>query len=176
MAEEWKKSLEVGRRLCVSYGAERHERFLLAPAERKKGTTKWIVATADWDIYEEDLAESDGVVVLGPSGGLTVELRKEFHDGATFIRFDNGELQLRKADLMKQGEELAIEIGAADKTDKSKKSEKEKEKDGDPASWKKGPPPADLDLVSLEARCGMAIGEAVPKRGRGGPVALEHHI
>ena len=72
------------------------------------------------------------------------------------------DLQRRIDDLMRREKEVAIEIGAADKTDKSKKSEKGKE--DETATWKKGPPPADLNLVALEARCGIAVGETVHKR------------
>ena len=218
MAEAWGRTLSAGQRICVSYGHEQHEVFLLAPAERKEGTTKWVVANADWNIYVNDLTVSKGAVRLGPGGNLTMDLLKEEHQGVTFFRFDNGELKPRMADLMKKGLEVAIELGAVDRPetpveagddeDKEARHPKVEEDDSDDdcwgtwsakdlpktkweidekepdevpvvkeedittlttlaAFWRRGPPPGG-NLVALEARFGLTVGEPVPKRGKGG--------
>ena len=140
--------------------------MLLAPLGDKARPTRWVIATADWDLYEEDLEEADAVAVLGPSGGLPTNgrLRTELAAGHVFVRFDNDELRRRRADLLQQGGELAKELAAAEGGHETDKPDKEDDDEGaHQDGWTMGKSPPELALVSLENRLDLRRGQPLPR-------------
>ena len=93
-----RRTLQPGSRVFVLYDEESplwHERAILAQIH----TTSYIILTPDYDVYEEDLAETVGEIYrTGPQGGLPAPIMKE----ATH-RFDSAQLRSELPDLLVQG-------------------------------------------------------------------------
>ena len=92
-------------RVLVYYGEDDyyHDRVLLAQV----AATIWVVCTAHWAIYIEDLSEYAQIYPVGPRGGIHYSLSHEPR-----IKFDNAELSRRLPDLLREGEtEAATERG-----------------------------------------------------------------
>lgn len=72
-----------------------HERLLLA--KKSSDGRRWVVATPDLDIYEEDVGDSLGMVRVGPRGGAPRGLPGELY------RFDPDDLEEHGDRLMRDG-------------------------------------------------------------------------
>ena len=161
---DWRSKLRSGARICASYGEERHERLLLAPLGEKRHPTRWVIATADWDLYDEDFEDADDIAVLGPHGGLPPELKTDLAAGHVFVRFDNDVLRGRRGELIQQGAELAKEIKGLEDVHGASTPRLEASTADDVllGGWTAGKLPPHLSLVCLESRLELRRGQAVP--------------
>ena len=87
-------------RVLAYYGRDGyfHDRVLLAQV----AATIWVVCTAHWNVYIEDLSEYAQIYPVGPGGGVHFSLSR-----VPRIRFNNAELRRRLPDLLRNGETKA---------------------------------------------------------------------
>ncbi|CAK0809155.1 unnamed protein product, partial [Prorocentrum cordatum] len=78
-----------------------HERIMLAHIQ----DFRFVVLTADWDIYDEDMSQALRLLPLGPRGGLPVP-RPQGH----ILRVDNARLSIELQQLCDEAAQLALDI------------------------------------------------------------------
>ncbi|CAK0906122.1 unnamed protein product [Prorocentrum cordatum] len=97
----WKR---VGSRALAYYDPRDdywHERIMLAHIQ----DFRFVVLTADWDIYDEDMSQALRLLPLGPRGGLPVP-RPQGH----ILRVDNARLSVELQQLCDEAAQLALDI------------------------------------------------------------------
>ncbi|CAK0820381.1 unnamed protein product, partial [Prorocentrum cordatum] len=96
--------LLVGSRALAYYDPRDdywHERIMLAHIQ----DFRFVVLTADWDIYDEDMSQALRLLPLGPRGGLPVP-RPQGH----ILRVDNARLSIELQQLCDEAAQLALDI------------------------------------------------------------------
>ncbi|CAK0800855.1 unnamed protein product, partial [Prorocentrum cordatum] len=78
-----------------------HERIMLAHIQ----DFRFVVLTADWDIYDEDMSQALRLLPLGPRGGLPVP-RPQGH----ILRVDNARLSAELQQLCDEAAQMALDI------------------------------------------------------------------
>ncbi|CAK0844517.1 unnamed protein product [Prorocentrum cordatum] len=97
----WKR---VGSRALAYYDPRDdywHERIMLAHIQ----DFRFVVLTADWDIYDEDMSQALRLLPLGPRGGLPVP-RPQGH----ILRVDNARLSAELQQLCDEAAQMALDI------------------------------------------------------------------
>ena len=102
------QNLRVGSRVLAYYDPHDdywHERVLLAQIAEHR----FVVLTAHWDIYDEDLSQAMRLLPLGPRGGLPIP-----PPGGNLLRVDAARLAAELDQLYADGEELAAQVRAGE--------------------------------------------------------------
>ncbi|CAK0878486.1 unnamed protein product, partial [Prorocentrum cordatum] len=98
------QSLQVGSRALAYYDPRDdywHERIMLAHIQ----DFRFVVLTAHWDIYDEDMSQALRLLPLGPRGGLPVPRPQ-----GQILRVDNARLSAELQQLCDEAAQMALDI------------------------------------------------------------------